>query len=129
MINSNSFRQDEYLNTVLRGFNPDEIVELAEQFSGGGNQRQDVANKILKQIQANLDNEFNATEVFGSLKKKVDKKEQKEQKFDYNASNAIRIIEKTDSSINERSYVNELMNENHAHIQKVTNNEDVDLLN
>ena len=63
-----------------------------------------------------LDNEYNATEVYGSLKKKAYKKDSNDSKFDYNSSNAIRIIEKTDSSINDRSYVNELVNENHAHI-------------
>ena len=34
VINSNSFKYNEYINSILRNFHPDELIHLAETYNG-----------------------------------------------------------------------------------------------
>jgi len=57
VINSNTFKYNEYINTALRQFNPNEIVELAERYSGTLKSKQEVINQVLKSIENSIESE------------------------------------------------------------------------
>ena len=85
---------------ALCSFSPNEIIDLAEKYSCNAESKQEAVNSIIKKIKSssidtNLDADFfGLKSMYSSKALAAD-----EERFNTNSSYAIRILDKTDSSI------------------------------
>ena len=87
---------------ALSSLNADEIISLAEKYSGEDSQcKSEVVNKILECVNDGNENEFNYTKVL----QRYGDKDPNEEIFNLNTSHAIRLLETTDSCVKKASYI------------------------
>ena len=108
----------------LHNYTTNEIIELAEKYSGDKKKKNEVIEQILKDVRLANENEFNITEIHKNYNLKALK-----IGFDTNSSYGIRLLEKADSACRGKSYVQQLTNINDKHIKRVMNNSTVDINN
>ena len=125
VVNPQKLYHAKFINMALSTFSPDDIVQLAENYSGQDNDRKSEAfDKILKQIEDMEENEYNVTEI----KTRGEKNKEQDIKYNLNTSFAIRLLEKTDSSVKKNSYIHQLAKNNHEQLKRVLHNNG-DILN
>ena len=131
LINPQRYRHNEYVNAALSSFGAEEIVALAEKYSGNADAKQEAIDQIFKSIKHSLvsKTEFGITDLNLSKRNLQERRlaelQQKEaQRLKINSTHAIRLLDRTDSSNKQASYMQALARNNEEHLKRVTNNDD-----